>query len=79
MSTETNLATSQMAPNSCPWGQPKMSPPVASFSLVMDEEYARELQREESGEITAATVNNKQGMYTLNIWYIYFGIYNKKF
>ena len=48
---ENNINCQPSKTMSCPWGKVQNSPPVSSFSTLMDEEYAKELQLEESQEI----------------------------
>ena len=48
---------------SCPWGKAQNSSPVvSSFSSLMDEEYAKELQLEESREIYVPAEINDEGI-----------------
>ena len=49
----------------CPWGKVQNSPPVSSFSSLMDEEYAKELQLEESREIDTENKEITAGVYSI--------------
>jgi len=43
----------------CPWGQVKKEDPVCSFTTLMDEEFAKELQYKESN--TNSLQKHQQG------------------